>query len=250
MGRVQGRVVFISGAASGMGRAHARVLAGEGAQVVITDRNEPALEAVRDELLASGAQVSALALDVTSEAAWQRAMDAAVAQYGRVDVLVNNAGVALGKTVQETTVQEWDHVMAVNARGVFLGCRTVVPAMVRAGRGSIINVSSVYGIVGGALAGAYCASKGAVRLLTKAAAVDFAPLHIRVNSVHPGIVRTDMTDGLFQDTEVLKRFLAQQLQRRAAEPEEVSNVVLFLASDESSFVTGAEMVVDGGWLAR
>lgn len=250
MGRVQDKVVFISGAASGMGRAHALLLAREGAQVVVTDRNEPKLAETFEQVQASGARALALPLDVTSEAAWQRAMDAAVAQFGRVDVLVNNAGVALAKTVQETTLEEWEHVMAVNARGVFLGCRTVVPAMMRAGRGSIVNISSVYGIAGGALAGAYCASKGAVRLLSKAAAVDFAPLHIRVNSVHPGIVRTDMTDGLFQDAEVLQRFLTQQLQRRAAEPEEVSNVVLFLASDESSFVTGAEMVVDGGWLAR
>lgn len=250
MGRVNGKVAFITGAASGMGRAHALALAREGAAVVATDRDTERLGTLADELRAAGHDGYTDALDVTDETAWQDAMARAQDRYGRVDVLVNNAGMALAKSVQDTSVEEWDRVMAVNARGVFLGCRTVVPAMVRAGGGSIINVSSVYGIVGGALAAAYCASKGAVRLLSKAAAVDLAQMNIRVNSVHPGVIRTEMTAGLFADADATRRFVSQQLQRRAAEPEEVSAAVVFLASDESSFMTGTEVVVDGGWLAR
>ena len=250
MGRVQDKVAFITGAASGMGRAHAFALAREGATVIATDRNEDGLRALAQELRAAGHGAFIDVLDVTDENAWATVMDRAQDRCGRVDVLVNNAGMALTKSVQDTTTEEWDRVMAVNARGVFLGCRTVVAAMQRAGGGSIINVSSVYGIVGGALAAAYCASKGAVRLLTKAAAVDLTQFNIRVNSIHPGVIRTEMTAGLFTDDEATRRFVAQQLQRRAAEPEEVSAAVVFLASNESSFMTGSEVVVDGGWLAR
>jgi cyclopentanol dehydrogenase len=147
---------------------------------------------------------------------------------------------------------EWDRVMAINARGVFLGVRTVGRKMRDQGRGgSIINISSVFGLVGGALACAYCASKGAVRLLTKAAAADLAEFDIRVNSVHPGLIDTPMLDGLLaRECEVRQRMLGVQLQRRAADPDEVSSAVLFLASDESSFMTGSELVIDGGWTAR
>jgi cyclopentanol dehydrogenase len=248
-GRVADKVALVTGAGSGMGRAHALALAGEGAAVVVTDRDAAGLEGTAATLAAAGHDALALSHDVTREEDWKRVMDAALARHGRLDVLVNNAGIALAKSVQDTTVEEWDRVMAVNARGVFLGCREAAAAMRETG-GSIVNVSSVYGIVGGALAAAYCASKGAVRLLTKAAAVDLAQLKIRVNSIHPGVIRTAMTEGLFADAQASARFVARQLQRRAAEPGEVSAAVLFLASDESSFVTGAELVVDGGWLAR
>jgi len=252
MGRVSGKVVFITGAASGMGRAHALRLAGEGASLAITDRNEEGLAETLAAVQATGAQAAAWPHDVTDEAAWERVVDAACGRFGRIDVLVNNAGIAHSTTsVLDLSTDEWDRVMAINARGVFLGLRTVGRTMRDQGGGSIINISSVFGIVGGAMASAYCASKGAVRLLTKAAAADLAAFDIRVNSVHPGLIDTPMLDGLLaREGEVRDRMLGVQLQRRAADPDEVSSAVLFLASDESSFMTGSEVVVDGGWTAR
>lgn len=253
MGRVSGKVVFITGAASGMGRAHALRLAAEGASLAITDRDQTGLAETLAAVQAKGAEAAAWPHDVTDEAAWERVVDAACARFGRIDVLVNNAGVSSSiVSVLDIGVDEWDRVMAINARGVFLGVRTVGRKMRDQGRGgSIINISSVFGIVGGAMASAYCASKGAVRLLTKAAAADLTAFNIRVNSVHPGLIDTPMLDGLLErEGEVRDRMLSVQLQRRAADPDEVSSAVLFLASDESSFMTGSEMVVDGGWTAR
>ncbi len=253
MGRVSGKVAFITGAASGMGRAHALRLAGEGASVAITDRNETGLAETLAAVQARGAEAAAWPHDVTDEAAWERVVGQACGRFGRIDVLVNNAGVSSSTvSVLDIGVDEWDRVMAINARGVFLGVRTVGRKMRDQGRGgSIVNISSVFGIVGGAMASAYCASKGAVRLLTKAAAADLTAFNIRVNSVHPGLIDTPMLDGLLaREGEVRDRMLGVQLQRRAADPDEVSSAVLFLASDESSFMTGSEMVVDGGWTAR
>ena len=253
MGRVSGKVVFITGAASGMGRAHALRLAAEGASLAITDRDQTGLAETLAAARARGAEAAAWPHDVTDEAAWEGVVDAACVRFGRIDVLVNNAGVSSSTvSVLDIGVDEWDRVMAINARGVFLGVRTVGRKMRDQGRGgSIINISSVFGIVGGAMASAYCASKGAVRLLTKAAAADLTAFNIRVNSVHPGLIDTPMLDGLLaREGEVRDRMLGVQLQRRAADPDEVSSAVLFLASDESSFMTGSEMVVDGGWTAR
>jgi cyclopentanol dehydrogenase len=253
MGRVSGKVVFITGAASGMGRAHALRLAAEGASLAITDRDQTGLAETLAAVQATGAEAAAWPHDVTDEAAWERVVGQACGRFGRIDVLVNNAGVSSSTvSVLDVGVDEWDRVMAINARGVFLGVRTVGRKMRDQGRGgSIINISSVFGIVGGAMASAYCASKGAVRLLTKAAAADLTAFNIRVNSVHPGLIDTPMLDGLLaREGELRDRMLGVQLQRRAADPDEVSSAVLFLASDESSFMTGSEMVVDGGWTAR
>ena len=252
MGRVSGKVVFITGAASGMGRAHALRLAAEGASLAITDRDQKGLAETLAAVQAKGAEAAAWPHDVTDEAAWERVVNEACGRFGRIDVLVNNAGIAHSTTsVLDLSTDEWDRVMAINARGVFLGLRTVGRTMRDQGGGSIINISSVFGIVGGAMASAYCASKGAVRLLTKAAAADLAAFDIRVNSVHPGLIDTPMLDGLLaREGEVRERMLGVQLQRRAADPDEVSSAVLFLASDASSFMTGSELVVDGGWTAR
>lgn len=231
-----------------MGRAHSRLLAREGATVVVTDINEAAGQETVDLITQEGGEAMFLQHNVSDSQQWQQVVDAAVASYGRVDVLVNNAGILLMKTLDETTDEEWDRVININLKGVFLGCRTIVPAMKDTGNGSIINISSIYGLIGAPASAAYIASKGGVRLLTKSAAVDYAKWGIRANSIHPGVIATEMTkDLLSAGEEVTKSLLGTTILGRPAQPEEVSAAVLFLASDESSFVTGAEIVVDGGY---
>lgn len=249
MDRVDGKVTIITGAGMGMGRAHALLLAREGARVVVTDVDSNAGEETVQLVLGAGGEARFLKHDVTDELSWQEVMRHVDDAYARVDVLVNNAGILLLKPVHETTLEEWDRIFAVNTRGVFLGTKHVLPLMQKAGRGSIVNISSIYGIIGAPNAAAYEATKGAVRLLTKATAVDYAPFGIRANSVHPGVIRTHMTAHLMADPETEKALLGPTIMARSAAPEEVSTAVLFLASDESSFMTGAEVVVDGGYTA-
>ena len=248
-GRVAGKVALITGAASGMGRTHAQLLAEQGADIFVTDVNESGLAETVALVKAIGVKTESALLDVTDDKQWQAVADQASTTFGRVDVLVNNAGIAMAKSLEETTTEDWDLVMAINAKGPFLGCRTMVPLMKAAG-GSMINVSSAYGLVGGPNAAAYNASKGAVRLFTKGAAIDLARYGIRVNSVHPGVIRTNMTEQYIDDPKIGELLLSTQIQKRAADPREVSQVILFLASDESSFVTGAEYLVDGGFTAQ
>lgn len=248
-GRVQGKVALITGAASGMGRTHAQLLAEQGADIFVTDVNEAGLAETVALVKPLGVKVASALHDVADEVQWQQIADQAQQTFGRVDILVNNAGIAMPRRLEETTTEEWDLVMAINAKGPFLGCRTILPLMKPAG-GSIINISSAYGMVGGPNAAAYNASKGAVRMLTKGAAIDLARYGIRVNSVHPGVIRTSMTEEYINDPSIGEMLLSTQIQKRAAEPREVSQVVLFLASDESSFVTGAEYTADGGFTAQ
>ena len=248
-GRVAGKVALITGAASGMGRTHAQLLAEQGADIFVTDVNESGLAETVALVKAIGVKTESALLDVTDDKQWQAVADQASTTFGRVDVLVNNAGIAMAKSLEETTTEDWDLVMAINAKGPFLGCRTILPLMKTAG-GSMINVSSAYGLVGGPNAAAYNASKGAVRLFTKGAAIDLARYGIRVNSVHPGVIRTNMTEQYIDDPKIGELLLSTQIQKRAADPREVSQVILFLASDESSFVTGAEYLVDGGFTAQ
>ena len=248
-GRLAGKVAVITGAAQGMGRSHALLFASEGAKVVVTDMNEKGVEAVAEEIRKNGGHAIAAQQDVTQAARWDQVFDLAIKEFGKINVLVNNAGILTLKPLDDTDEAEWDQIMDINAKSVFLGCKHVVPHMEAAGGGSIVNISSIYGLVGAPFAAAYEASKGAVRLLTKAGAIDLAKYNIRVNSIHPGVIATAMTKDLMVTPEGAKALLASTIMNRPGEPEEVSNAVLFLASDEASFMTGSEVVVDGGYTA-
>ncbi|MDI3263118.1 MAG: glucose 1-dehydrogenase [Fulvimonas sp.] len=250
MQRVKDKVILVTGAAMGMGQSHSELLAAEGARVFVADLNAALGEAVAEGIRQRGGQAEFLKLDVTAEADWNAAVARIIERAGRIDVLVNNAGILISKPVQDTTNEDWDRIFAVNVRGTFLGTRAVIPHMRQAGRGNIINISSIYGLVGAPNACAYEASKGAVRLFTKACAADLAPFGIRVNSIHPGVIETPMTREALADKAHLEQLLGPTLLKRPAKPIEVSQAVLFLASDESSFVHGAELVVDGGYTAN
>lgn len=248
--RVEGKVAVVTGGAAGMGRSHARLLAHEGAAVVVTDIDVPGGRETVGLIEADGGTASFVQHDVSSADGWKAVVEHAVERHGRIDILVNNAGILAFKPLQETEEQEWDRIFAVNVRGTFLGCKSVIPAMKDAKAPSIVNISSIYGIVGAPAAAAYEASKGAVRTLTKAAAVDLQAFGIRVNSVHPGVIATAMTDDILAEPEGAKALLGTTILSRAGQPEEVSAAVLFLASEESSFMTGSELVVDGGYVAQ
>ncbi|WP_099022840.1 glucose 1-dehydrogenase [Mycolicibacterium palauense] len=239
MGRVDGKVVLISGGAQGMGAAHAKMLVAEGAKVVIGDILDDKGEALAAEL---GDAVRYVPLDVTQADQWSAAVDTAVQAFGKLNVLVNNAGVvALGK-IGKFDMTKWQKVIDVNLTGTFLGMQAVVEQMKAAGGGSIINVSSIEGLRGSVMVHPYVASKWAVRGLAKSAALELGKDNIRVNSVHPGFIRTPMTKH-FPDDMVTAPL------GRPGQPEEVSTFIVFLASDESSFATGAEFVADGGVVA-
>jgi NAD(P)-dependent dehydrogenase (short-subunit alcohol dehydrogenase family) len=249
MDRLKGKVALISGGARGQGAAEARLFAGEGARVVIGDVLDDLCKKTADEInsKSGGKAVVALHLDVTRAADWRAAVDACMREFGGLDVLVNNAGIANTKGIEETSEEEWDSIVNINQKGVWLGMKAAVPAMRRRGGGSIINISSIYGIIGSPGSAAYHGTKGAVRLLTKAAAVQYAPDKIRVNSVHPGVILTPMVDVVPRSE--LQPLINMAPMKRGAQPEEVGWCVVFLASDEASFVTGAELVVDGGYTA-
>ena len=225
------------------------MFAAEGAAVVVADLLDDLGQAVVAEINESGGRATYVHLDVTDEADWQSAVEAATDEFGKLDVLVNNAGIVRTEQVLETTEQIWEDVMSVNAKGVFLGTKAAIPAMRAAGGGSIINISSSAGLTGSTQNAAYHASKGAVRIFTKAAAVQYAPNNIRVNSVHPGMIDTDML-AASRVGDVLEQRLSVTPMRRIGRPEEIAYGVLYLASDESSFVTGSELVIDGGRTAQ
>lgn len=249
--RLAGKVALISGAARGMGAVEGRLFAQEGARVVLGDILDVEGRQVAAEIKAAGGEALFVHLDVTRETDWQNAVDTAVNTYGALHILVNNAGIGGGGRVEETTLAEWEKVMAVNSTGVFLGTKTAIPAMRRAGGGSIINISSQLGLVGvDNSSPQYQASKGAVRLLTKATAIQYAHEGIRVNSVHPGPIVTPMTEVRRADPEVYKLTVSRIPLGRYGQPEDVAYGVLYLASDESAYVTGSELVIDGGWTAQ
>jgi len=234
-----------------MGAAEARLFAREGAQVVIADVLDAEGREVEAEIKAKGGEAVFVHLDVTSEADWQHAVGTAQSRFGRLNVLVNNAGIGGGGRIEDTTVEEWDRMMAINAKGVFLGTKTAIPAMRRAGGGSIINISSQLGLVGTDNSSPqYQSSKGAVRLLTKATAIQYAREGIRANSVHPGPIVTPMTERRRADPAQRQLMISRIPLGRYGEPDEVAYGVLYLASDESAYVTGSELVIDGGWTAQ
>ena len=248
--RLKDKVVIITGGVGGIGSATVRLFAVEGAKLVIVDVNENEGEALASELKDDGYAATFISLDVTNEQQWIRAVDATIEKYGQLDILVNNAGIFRMETVDETDLELWNRIQEVNATGVFLGIKHGAAAMRRSGGGSIVNISSGAGIVGSATGAAYHASKGAVRLLTKAAAIQYAADGIRVNSVHPGVTNTPMIRELMADETAGAGFLAGTPMGRLGRPEEIANAILFLASDEASFITGAELVVDGGFTAQ
>jgi len=253
---VAGKVALVTGAAMGIGQACAELLAAEGAAVVVTDRDVDAGRAVVRRIIARGARALFVEHDVSREEAWVHAVDTCVRTFGRLDILVNNAGIGKFGDVEHTTIDEWRALLAVNLDGVFLGIKHVIPAMRAGACGSIINLSSIEGLIGDPNLAAYDASKGAVRLLTKSAALYCAKSApgIRVNSVHPGYVWTPMVRTALESSgqaDTMRRALeALHPLGHLGEPIDIAYGVLYLASSESSFVTGSELVIDGGYTAQ
>jgi cyclopentanol dehydrogenase len=245
MGRLDGKVALISGGSKGQGAAEAKLFAQEGAKVVLADILDDEGKKVEAEINETGGAAKYVHLDVTSEDDWATAVQEAVDSYGKLDILVNNAGILLRKGVEETSADEWDMVQNVNSKGVFLGIKAAIPAMRAAGGGSIVNISSIAGLKG-STSTAYGASKGLVRLLTKSTAIQYGPESIRCNSVHPGIIETDMTEGMLTESPGREHWLERTPLGIIATSLDVALGVLYLASDESRYVTGSELVIDGG----
>ena len=244
--RLAGKVAIVTGGASGIGESTSHVFVREGANVVIGDIDEARGNALASEL---GDDAVFQVLDVTSESAWDAAVEAATSRWGRLDVVVNNAGMSGAKgrpVVEDVVLDDWNDVFAVNSTGVMLGTRAGIAEMRKAGGGSIINVSSIFGIVGSRAGAAYHASKGAARTFSKAAAVQYAKDNIRVNSVHPGFTDTPMTLDIHSDPEIHEFRVGMTPMGRLGKPEDIANGILYLASDESAWVTGIELVIDGG----
>ena len=251
MGRLKDKVALITGGSRGMGAAEAKMFADEGAHVVIADILENEGRKTASEIASSGARCIFRQLDVLKASEWDSVIGTVISNFGKLDVLVNNAGVTSRMMLLDTSEPEWDRVMDINTKGTFLGIKAAIPAIRSSGGGSIINISSQMGLVGADyISPQYQASKGAVRLLTKSVAIQYASDNIRCNSVHPAPIETDMTADVRQDPDAFQNMLGRIPMGRYGKPEEVAYAVLYLASDESSFVTGSELVVDGGWTAQ
>ncbi|GAA1513320.1 SDR family NAD(P)-dependent oxidoreductase [Nocardioides humi] len=242
MSRLTGKVAIVTGAGRGIGQSIAEVFAREGATVIATSRGSDV------DYLDGRPGLEYQQLDVSSDDDWQRVVGDVVARHGRVDVLVNNAGIITYEPVHELSVEDWQRVVAINQTGTWLGMRAVVPAMLAQGAGSIVNVSSIWGSAAVAGGHAYHATKGAVRNMSKNAAITYARDGIRVNSLHPGFISTPLTDA--QAPDVNEYVVGQTPMGRAGKPEEIAQGAVFLASDDSGFMTGAELVIDGGYLAQ
>jgi NAD(P)-dependent dehydrogenase (short-subunit alcohol dehydrogenase family) len=253
-GRLDGKVALVTGGSSGIGEATAKLFAREGAKVVIADVQAEKGRQLASAICAEGGEASFVRADVSRDAEAKHMVEFAVSRYGRLDVLFNNAGIESPKPEVETSESEWDRVMAVNAKGVFLGTKHAIDAMRRSGGGSIINTSSIFGLVGSPGFAAYHASKGAVRLFTKSTALAHAKENIRANSIHPGVIETPMLAEVIAaepDAEAARtEWMKGEPLGRFGRPEDIAFGALYLASDESSFVTGTELVIDGGWTAQ
>ena len=251
MGRLENKVALISGGSRGMGAAEAEIFAAEGAHVVIADILEDEGRKTASKIAETGARCLFTNLDVLKASDWESAISTVTSAFGKLDILVNNAGVTSRMMLLETSEPEWDRVMDINTKGTFLGIKTAIPAMKYSGGGSIVNISSQMGLVGADyISPQYQASKGAVRILTKSVAIQYASDNIRCNSIHPAPIETDMTADIRNDADSFQDMLRRIPMGRYGKPEEVAYAVLYLASDESSFVTGSEVVVDGGWTAQ
>ena len=250
MARLEGKVALISGGARGQGAVEARMFAEEGASVVIGDILDDEGRQTEAQLRELGYECTYVHLDVTSESDWDAAVQSAVNAYGKLDILLNNAGILIRKGIEDTTADDWDRIFAVNAKGVFLGTKAAIPAMRENGGGSIINISSTAGLVGSPNGSAsYTATKGAVRLFTKSTAIQHAREGIRCNSIHPGPIETDMIADTLSDPANLALRMQRLPLGRVGKPSEIAYGAIYLASDESSFVTGSELVIDGGTTA-
>ena len=252
MGRLDGKVALISGGARGQGAAEALLFAREGAKIVIGDILDDDGRQTEAQIAELGGDASYVHLDVTSTDDWDAAVQTALDRYGRLDILVNNAGIGgTGGGIEGATLESWDRTLDINAKGVFLGTKAAIPALRDSGGGSIVNISSIAGIIGLTSGNpAYAASKGAVRLLTKSTAIQHAADNIRCNSVHPGMIVTAMTEAMLSDPERRQYWDDIIPMDRLGTVDDIANGVLFLASDDSSFVTGSELVIDGGVTAQ
>ena len=251
--RLEGKVALVTGGSSGIGRGTCRLFAREGAKVVIADVAEEAGKQTEEEIVEHGGEAMFVRLDVANEDEWVEVVRATVERFGRLDVVVNNAGMSTEQsraTVEHTELEAWNQVMGVNATGVFLGMKHAIPEMRKVGGGSIINVGSIYGLVGSKMGTTYHASKGTVRMLTKAAAVQYAGEGIRVNAVHPGFADTGMTEELHARPGVREERELKTPLGRLGKPEDIAWGSVYLASDEASFVTGSDLVIDGGMTAQ
>jgi 3(or 17)beta-hydroxysteroid dehydrogenase len=247
--RLTGKVALITGAAYGMGESAARLFAREGAKVVVADIDEVLGRTVSQAICADGGESVFVPLEVSDASQWQAAVADTLKRYGRVDILVNNAGVS-GALQDRMSIEHFDRIMAVNARGTFLGMQAVIPHMERAGGGAIVNLSSISGVIGQeSVHMGYNGAKGAIRAMTKSAAVQFGPKGIRVNSVHPGMMPPMRTSQTASNPEMRAKVIGGIPLRRAGTADEAAYAMLFLASDEASYITGAELAVDGGYLA-
>ena len=250
-GRVAGKVALVTGGASGLGKASAGMLAREGARIAVADINAQGGEAVAQAIREAGGEAVFVPLDVTDEAQWQAAVQATVAAFGGLNVLLNSAGIAINRTVEDTTLEEWRRVHAIDLDGVFLGCKHAIQAMAAAGGGSIVNISSIAGIIAGHNLAAYNSAKAAVRLLSKSVALHCARkgYNIRCNSLHPAFVDTPILDDILVRhgrEEGMAKLSRQVPLGRVGVPDDIAYAVLYLASDESGFMTGAELILDGG----
>ena len=248
--RLKDKVAMVTGGASGIGMTTAKMFAREGARVAVADIIEEEGQAVAEQIRSQGGEAIFVPLNVADEKIWDVAIQRVLETFGRLDVLMNCAGIALRDFVDETSLEDWEKVMSVNATGVFLGTRTAARVMKKQSGGSIINMSSIFGLVGNPVGVAYPASKGAVELLTKSAAIQLGPHRIRVNSICPSYCETPLTEPMLCDEEVRERLVSMHPLGRLALPEDVAYGAVYLASDESSFVTGIELVIDGGFIAR